>query len=354
MSFRTGLLAVSFAALAALTVSACQPKAAETAAPPPADAGIVNVYSARHYDADAAVFQAFSKATGIRVQTIEAQGDQLIERLKAEGDASPADVILTVDAGNLWRLKDQGLLKPVASKALEDAIPAPLRDPAGEWFGFSKRARVIAYAKGRIEPASISTYESLAAPALKGRVCMRTSTNMYNLSLMAARIERYGAGAALKWARGVAANLARDPQGNDTEQIKAVAAGLCDVTLVNHYYLIRMQTSADPTERQAAERVGLIFPDQSGPGAHVNVSGAGLARHAPNEANAIKLLEFLVSPAAQSDFARLNEEFPIVAGAEIGQELKALGAFKEDDTPLAVYGERQAEAQKLYDEAGWR
>jgi iron(III) transport system substrate-binding protein len=354
MSFRTGLLAVSFAALAALAISACQPKAAEPAGMPPADAGIVNVYSARHYDADAAVFQAFTKATGIRVQTIEAQGDQLIERLKAEADASPADIILTVDAGNLWRLKDQGLLKPVSSKTLEDAIPAPLRDPAGEWFGFSKRARVIAYAKGRIEPASISTYDSLATPALKGRVCMRTSTNMYNLSLMAARIERYGAGASLTWARGVAANLARDPQGNDIEQIKAVAAGLCDVALVNHYYLIRMQTSADPTERQAAASVGLIFPDQSGPGAHVNVSGAGLARHAPNEANALKLLEFLVSPAAQSEFARLNEEFPVVAGAEIGRELKALGTFKEDDTPLAIYGERQAEAQKLYDEAGWR
>jgi iron(III) transport system substrate-binding protein len=352
MSVRSRLFAFA-AAIAALAVSACQPTTPKDGAPPP-DAGVVNVYSARHYDADAEVFRAFTKATGVRVQTIEAQGDQLIERLKAEGDASPADVILTVDAGNLWRLKDQGLLKNVKSPTLDAAIPASLRDPDGAWYGFSKRARVIAYAKGRIDPASISTYDSLASPALKGRVCMRTSTNMYNLSLMAARIERYGPGAALTWAKGIAANLARDPQGNDVEQIKALAAGICDVTLINHYYLIRMQNSAEPTEKAAAGRVGLIFPDQTGAGAHINVSGAGVARYAPNEANAMKLMEFLVSPTAQAEFAKLNEEFPVVARADIGAELKALGAFKEDDTPLAVYGERQSEAQKLYDEAGWR
>lgn len=356
MSVRPGFLAPIAApltaVLAAFALAACQP--AGTSATAPADAGVVNVYSARHYDADAEVFKAFTKATGIRVQTIEAQGDQLIERLKAEADASPADVILTVDAGNLWRLKDQGLLKPVRSSVLDAAIPANLHDPDSQWYGFSKRARVIVYAKGRIDPASVATYDSLAAPQLKGRVCMRTSTSVYNLSLMAARIERYGAGAALTWAKGVTANFARDPQGNDIEQIKAVAAGLCDATLVNHYYLIRMQASADPAERAAAERVGLVFPDQAGPGAHVNVSGAGVAKYAPNEANAVKLLEFLVSAQAQGDFAKLNEEFPVVANAEVGPELKALGAFKEDDTPLAVYGERQAEAQKLYDEAGWR
>ena len=343
-----------FTAAAAIALSACQPTPSKDGAAPPADAGVVNVYSSRHYDADAAVFGAFTTATGVRVQTIEAQGDQLIERLKAEGDASPADVILAVDAGNLWRLKDQGLLKTVKSPALEAAIPAALRDPEGAWYGFSKRARIIAYAKGRIDPASISTYDSLSSPALKGRVCMRTSTNMYNLSLMASRIERYGPGAALNWAKGVAANLARDPQGNDVEQIKALVAGICDVTLVNHYYLIRMQKSADPAEKAAAARVGLIFPDQAGAGAHVNVSGAGVARYTPNEANAMKLMEFLTSAAAQSDFAKLNEEFPIVASADVGEDLKALGPFKEDDTPLAVYGERQSEAQKLYDEAGWR
>ena len=359
MSVRPGFLApfatAVAALLAALGLAACSPPGAPGApGAAPADAGVVNVYSARHYDADAEVFKAFTQQTGIRVQTIEAQGDQLIERLKAEADASPADIIVTVDAGNLWRLKDQGLLKPIRSAVLDAAIPANLRDPDGQWYGVSKRARVIVYAKGRIDPAAVATYDSLASPQLKGRVCMRTSTSVYNLSLMAARLERYGQGAALAWAKGAAANLAREPQGNDIEQIKAVAAGLCDATLVNHYYLIRMQASTDPSERAAAERVGLVFPDQAGAGAHVNVSGAGVAKYAPNEANALKLLEFLVSAKAQGEFAKLNEEFPVVAGAEIGPELKALGTFKEDDTPLAVYGERQAQAQKTFDEAGWR
>jgi iron(III) transport system substrate-binding protein len=337
-------------ALAAI-VAACTPPATQKAAPA---AEVVNVYSSRHYDADAKLFDDFTAATGIRVQTLEAPGEQLLQRLKAEGDKSPADVIITVDAGNLTRLTEEGLLQPASSATLEAAIPARLRDPEGRWFGVSKRARVIVYAKGRVQPEAVAAYEDLAKPAFKKRVCARSSTNVYNLSLLAGLIERSGAPAAGAWAKAVVGNFAREPQGSDTDQIKAIAAGVCDVAIVNHYYLVRLAKSADPADQTAAAAVGLVFPGQAGAGTHVNVSGVGVAAHAPNKANAVKLIEFLASPAAQDAFAKLNEEYPILAGAPLTPELNALGAFKEDETPLAVYGQRQREAQKLYDEAGWK
>jgi iron(III) transport system substrate-binding protein len=337
----------------AAALAACGPQSQEGAAPAAGDA-VVNVYSSRHYDADGAVYAAFTKETGIAVRTLEAPGDQLIERLKAEGNASPADVIVTVDAGNLWRLKQEGLLQPAASAALEAAIPARLRDPEGHWFGFSKRARVIVHAPDRLPAAGVARYDDLAAPALKGRVCVRTSTNVYNLSLLAARIERDGAPAAAAWARGVVANFARPPEGSDTDQIKAVAAGVCDATLVNHYYLIRMQGSSDPADVAIAAKVALAIPDQAGAGAHVNVSGAGIAAHAPNRANALKLLEYLASPSAQGEFAALNDELPVVAGGALPAALQPFANIEEDETALEAYGRRQAEAVAIYDEAGWR
>lgn len=344
----TPLLAL---AAAALLVGCGQPAPKADA---PAQASVVNVYSSRHYDADAAIFAQFETETGIAVRTLEAPGDQLIERLRAEGAASPADVILTVDAGNLWRLTQAQMLQPVASEAIAAAVPANLRDPEGRWVGLSKRARVIVYAKDRIKPEAVATYDALAKPALKGKICARSSTNVYNLSLLAARIERKGMADALAWAKGVAANLARPPQGGDTDQIKALAAGVCDVAISNHYYLVRLQTSADPIDREAAAKVGLVFPDQAGDGAHVNVSGAGVAANAPNRDAAVKLLEYLVGPAAQAEFAALNDEYPVRADVALPPELAGLGAFKEDPLPLAALGQRQAEAQKLFDEAGWR
>lgn len=338
--------------IAAATLAACTPAAKPAATAP--DAGVVNVYSARHYDADAAIFKAFTAETGIAVQTLEAPGDQLIARLKAEGAESPADVIITVDSGNLWKLTQENLLQPAVSPALTAAVPAHLRDPEGRWFGFSKRLRVIVYAKDRVQPGEAATLAALAGPRFKKKICARTSTQVYNQSTLAGMIEREGAAAAAAWAKGMVANFARDPQGNDTDQIKAIAAGLCDAAIVNHYYLIRMQQSADPADQAIAAKVALAFPDQAGAGAPVNVSGAGMAANAKNKANAQKLLDYLAGPAAQAEFAALNDEFPVLAGATLPPALAALGTPKETTTPLVAYGQRQAEAQKLFDDAGWR
>jgi iron(III) transport system substrate-binding protein len=328
----------------------CAPRPTESAADP----GVVNVYSGRHYDADAEIFKRFEAATGIAVRTLEAPGPQLIERLKAEGAYAQADLVITTDAANLAQLEAEGLLQPVQSPVLDETIPAHLRDDDGYWFGLSKRARVIAYAKADPAAAAVTSYDDLAAPAFRGKVCVRSATNVYNLSLLAERIARDGPEAAQRWASGVKANLARDPQGSDTDQLKAVAAGACSLALVNHYYFVRLQTSEDPQERAAAERIGLLFPDAAGAGAHVNISGAGVAKHAPNRDNALKLLEFLVGPEAQAAFAALNDEYPVRADAPSGEALAALGAWKESATPLAALAQHQAQAQRIYDEAGWR
>jgi iron(III) transport system substrate-binding protein len=346
-----GKFLAAIACVLALAASGCGQSALKDA--PKADA-VVNVYSSRHYDADGRIFAAFTEKTGIEVRTLTAEGPQLLERLKAEGDQSQADVIITVDAGNLTRFANEGVFQPVESAALQNAIPARLRDAQGRWFGFSKRARVIVYAKGKIDPATIQSMDDLAKPALKGKICVRTGTNVYNLSMLSARIAQDGPEKARAWAAGVKANFARDPQGSDTDQLRAVAAGACDVAIVNHYYLIRLSKSADEADRAVAEKLALIMPDQTGRGAHVNVSGAGVSRYAPNKANAIALLEFMAGPEAQRDFAALNDEFPVVPGSETPPELASIAAFKEDETPLEKLGEFQAQSQTLFDSVGWR
>jgi len=315
---------------------------------------VVNVYSGRHYDADAEIYKRFTAETGIAVRTLEAPGPQLLERLKAEGEYAQADLVITSDAGNLEQLKAAGLLQPVSSPALEAAIPARLRDPEGRWFGLSKRARVIVYDKSDPAAAAVRSYADLADPRFKGAVCVRSSTNIYNLSLLAEKIARDGADAARAWAAGVQANFAREPQGSDTDQIKAVAAGTCRLALVNHYYLVRLRDSPDPQDQAAAAKVGLVFPDADGAGAHVNVSGAGVAAHAPHRDNAIALLEYLAGPEAQAAFAELNEEYPVLASVPPSPRLQALGPFKESAAPLAALGAHQAEAQRVYDAVGWR
>ena len=313
----------------------------------------MNVYSGRHYDSDRAVFRAFTKKTGIEVRSIEADGAQLLERLKAEGEYTNADLIMTVDAGNLTRLVEANLLAPVTSPALA-ATPARYRDEQGRWYAFARRARIVAYRKGAVDPTTIASMDDLTRLGLRGSICVRTSTNLYNISLLAARIVRDGPEKARAWARGVVANFARDPQGSDTDQIRAVAAGDCRVTIVNHYYLARMRSSGDPADKAVADKVGVVFPDQDGAGTHVNISGAGVSVHARHKDNALKLLEFMVSREAQTIIAELNDEYPVAPDVTLPAALAELGAFKAEDVPFAAIGARQAEAQRLYEEAGWR
>ena len=320
----------------------------------PNPGAFVNVYSARHYDTDRALYDAFEQATGVAVRVLPANAEQLLERLQAEGDATEADLVVAADAGNLWRMQDAELLQPATSEALERDVPSRLHDPQGHWWGFSKRVRVIIYRKDVVQPADIASMDDLASPRYRGQVVARSSTNTYNLSLLAARIERLGADNARAWATGVRANFARDPQGSDTDQIKAVAAGQAQVTIANHYYYLRMKQSEDPADREAAGKVELLFPDQVGAGAHINISGAGIAKYAKRRAQALLLLEYLASDAGQRVLAPLNNEFPIRPAIAPSPTLAALGTFKEEDVPLEALGRHQAEAARIFEEAGWR
>ena len=316
---------------------------------------VVNVYSGRHYQTDEALYSGFTKATGIKVNRIEAGEDAIIERIRNEGERSPADVMITVDAGRLWRAEQLGLFQPVKSAILDKRIPANLREPGGQWFGFSQRARVIAYNKARVQPGEITSYEQLADPKWKGRVCMRSSTNIYNLSLLGALIDHLGAQKAEEWAKAVRANLAQEPKGGDTDQLKHVAAGACDVTVSNQYYYARLARSQKPDERQVAEKLALVFPNQKTWGTHVNISGAGVLKHAPHREAAVKFLEYLASDDAQRYFADGNNEWPVVPGVKVDNPvLNALGDFKADRLNVAALVKNQPESQKIYDRVAWK
>jgi len=273
--------------------------------------GQVNVYSARHYDVDKLIYDAFTEQTGIEVRVLEGNSDQLVERIRREGVASPADVLITVDAGRLWRAEDAGVFQPIQSDVLSQRIPGHLRHPDGLWFGFSQRMRLIYYSKARFDPARIERYEDLADPSLEGAICIRSSNNIYNQSLLASIIEAHGPEGALDWAEGLVANLARPPQGGDTDQLRGVAAGECDVAVANHYYYLRLLESDDPEDRRVAGQVGVIFPNQDGRGTHVNVTGGGVLRHAPHPEAGVRLLEFLVRPESQRWLAQANYEYPV-------------------------------------------
>jgi iron(III) transport system substrate-binding protein len=316
--------------------------------------GEVNIYSSRHYKYDDQLYQAFTEATGIEVNLIEGTGDQLMQRIKAEGANSPADVFLTVDAGMLWRAEHMGLFQPTHSALLDERIPEYLRHPDGLWFGFSKRARVIFIDPTKVDPSLVQRYEDLARPELKGQICIRSSSAIYNLSLLGSIIDADGAEAAEAWANGVVANMAREPEGGDIDQLKAAAAGECGVAISNTYYFVRLETSDDPEDKIVGEKLQVVFPNQADRGAHVNVSGAGMMAHAPNQANAQAFLEFLASDTAQNYFAHGNNEYPVVAGIEPDAAVIALGSFKEDPINVAVYGQNQPEAQKTFDRAGWK
>ncbi|WP_348815225.1 Fe(3+) ABC transporter substrate-binding protein [Halomonas sp. H10-59] len=316
--------------------------------------GSVNVYSARHYDSDQAMYDAFTEQTGIEVNVLQGDSDQLIQRIKREGEASPADIMMTVDAGRLWRAEEEGIFAPVDSEVLNERLPESMRHPEGDWFGFSQRVRAIFYNPETIEPEQVDSYEKLADPSLKGKICIRSSNNIYNQSLLASMVEHHGEEGAEEWAQGVVDNMARDPEGGDRDQIKGVASGECDVAVANHYYYVRLLTSDDADEREAAESVQILFPNQDDRGAHVNVGGAGLVKGAPNHDNAVAFLEFLASDEAQELFAVGNHEFPVVEGVAVDEVLGSWGEFKKDEVNVSVLGKNNPEAVKIFDRVGWR
>ncbi|WP_416047823.1 Fe(3+) ABC transporter substrate-binding protein [Cupriavidus basilensis] len=335
-------------ALAALAVLAL-PLAAH------AQEKVLNLYTARHYQTDEALYANFTKQTGIKINRIEGQEDPLLERIKSEGANSPADVFITVDIGRLWRAQQAGVFAPLKSSVLESRIPANYRDPNGDWFGFSARARVIAYNKAAVKPGDIKTYEDLADPKWKGKLCIRSSGHVYNLSLMSSLIAHDGEAKTEQWTRGVVANLARAPKGGDTDQLKAVAAGECDIAVANTYYIARILKSTKPEDKAVAEKLGVLWPNQASQGVHMNISGGGMLKHAPNKASARAFLEYLASDDAQRYFADGNNEWPVVESVKISNPaLEALGSFKADKISVAELGKHQPQAQKLADKAGYK
>lgn len=338
------------AAIASLgLLAACAP-GEESGADAVPVTGEINVYSARHYDTDLALYEDFTKATGIRVNRIEADADALIERIAAEGEYSPADLFITVDAGRLWRAEEAGILAPIDSPVLATRIPANLRDPQNRWFALTTRARIVIYNNAKGKPAGLDTYQDLAKPEFRGRICMRSSSSVYNIALLSSLIAHDGAAKAGEWAKGVVANFKRAPQGNDMSNIEAVAAGECDISLVNTYYLARFDT---PEKRKVLESVGIIFPNQATTGTHVNMSGAGVVKTAPNRANAVKFLEYLASDSAQKYLAGDNNEYPAAKGVAPTSAVEALGPFRADTLGAAEIGRNEARAVELFNAARW-
>ncbi len=313
----------------------------------------ITLYSDRHYESDEVLFDRFTEITGIRVNVVKAGADGLIERLKAEGANTKADVLITADAGRLERAKSMDLLQPIVSETLEERIPENLRDPERHWFGFTQRSRILAYAKDRVKPDELSTYEDLASEKWKGRLLARSSANIYNQSLLASIIAADGEEAALAWAKAVRGNMARPPQGSDRDQMRAVAAGLGDVAIVNTYYVGLLANSSSEKDREVAEKLGIFFPNQDGRGAHVNVSGGGVTKHAPNPGGGLKFLEFMVSAEAQSSFPEASYEYPVVDSVEWAELQRSWGKFKADDLNLSTLGELNETAVRLFNRAGW-
>lgn len=316
---------------------------------------VMNLYTARHYATDEAFYTGYSKLTGIKLNRIEGGEDALFERIKAEGAASPADVFLTVDVARLWRAEQAGIFAPLKSELLAKRIPAHFRDPNGNWFGFSSRARVIAYDRRKVSPGDVARYEQLADGKWKGEICTRPSSHPYNLSLISSMILHLGEAKAREWARGVATNLARPPRGGDTDQLTAVGVGECSIALANHYYYVRLMRSAKPEERALVEKVHVVWPNQNDRGTHVNISGGGILKNAPNRDAAVKFLEYLASDSAQAYFADGNNEWPTVKGVKLANpQLESFGKFRTDGLPLADLGKTQAAAQRLADQVGWK
>jgi iron(III) transport system substrate-binding protein len=313
----------------------------------------VNLYSARHYQTDEALYANFTRQTGIKINRIEAGENELLERIRNEGANSPADIFITVDAARLAKADELNLFAPWKSKLIESRVPAHLRTE--DWIAFSTRARVIVYNKASVNPADVQTYQDLANPKLKGKVCVRSGSHPYNLSLGAALVEHIGAAQTEAWAKGVVANFARSPKGGDTDQIKSVAAGECGVALANSYYVARMMRSEKPEDKKVVAGFGVVWPNQQMAGTHVNVSGGGILKHAPHKEAATKFLEYLASDQAQVYFADGNNEWPVVASVKVNNPgLAAMGTFKADTLHVGKLSKNQATVQKIYDRAGWK
>ena len=313
----------------------------------------VNIYSSRHYQTDERLYRDFEEATGIAINRLEGNGDALITRIVQEGRNSPADILITVDAGRLWRAEQAGLFAAVKSAELARRIPANLRHPEGLWFGFSTRARLIFVNREMADSEAIARYEDLADPRWRGQICVRSSSNVYNLSLLASMIAHHGVEAAEDWAAGVVANFARKPQGGDTDQLRAAAAGECAIAIANSYYFARLMESGEPEDEAVVAALTPVFPNQGGRGAHINVSGAGMLEHAPHPEAARRFLAYLASESAQRYFARGNNEYPAVEGLLENETLLELGRFKADDLNVALLGKHQPEAQRIFDRVGW-
>lgn len=319
----------------------------------PADTEVVNVYSARHYDSDEVAYARFTEETGIEVNLVEASGDLLIERIRTDGDRSPADVVITVDASRLQRAEEAGLFARTDYSSMAAGVPDRFIDPDGYWVGFALRTRVIAYAEDRVESSEVTSYMDLADPRWQGRICIRSSDNAYNQSLLASIIAHHGEDVAEAWARSVVANFARAPQGGDTDQLQAIHAGECDIAVVNHYYYLRLANSENPDDLEVANGIGLIFPAGEY-GTHVNISGAGIAANAPHPENAEALIRFLLSESGQRAYAELTNEFPAVEGTAFeNPSVRELMGFQADTLNMSTLGDNAEAARRVFDRAGW-
>ena len=323
-----------------------------TAAPAFAD-GELNLYSARHYDTDERLYTDFEEMTGITINRIEGKADELAARMRAEGVNSPADILITVDTSRLERAKDMGILQAIDSDVLEAAVPANLQDSDNQWFGFSQRARVIFYDKADVANPP-QTYLDLADPAYEGLVCIRSSTNTYNQTLLASIIENHGEETALEWAQGVVNNMARDPQGGDTDQLRGIVSGECEIAVSNTYYFARALRRDVDGVSDSIDMIGLQWPSQDAEGAHMNLSGAGVAAHAPNRDNAVLFLEYLASDQAQQYFSNGNDEFPVVEGVALSEEVASLGEFTADDVNLSAVAKQLPLALTIFNDVGWQ
>ncbi len=314
----------------------------------------VNVYTHRHYEADDALYAKFTEQTGIKVNVVKASADALLERIKAEGKNSPADVLITADAGRLVRARAAGVLQPATSAKLAAQVPQNMRDADNYWCAFTVRARVLIYSKQRVKPSELDCYEDLAQSKWKGRIVARSSSNIYNQSLLASIVAAAGMEKAAGWARAVRDNMARPPEGSDRDQIRAVAAGIADVAIANTYYVGLLANSPNPEDRAVVGKIGVFFPNQNGRGAHINVSGGGVVKSAPNRNNAIKLLEFLTGPEAQASFPVTTYEYPLDISGTQSKLLRSWGEFKADTLPLQTLGEKNADAVRIFARAGWK